>query len=255
MNNTTILSQFKESYKILLLVAGIAIFIQYSSLIPINFFESSILPSMAMTFLPLAVGIFSFVISKLYGFSKVFGRSYFIFGLSYVFFFAGEGLFYFYMDVYGDYSVEFVSSGMFVISMTLLLFHIVINIRYFSEKLERYQKIILIVIPLVIFFGFFSSLEFNLDDFEKTIFNLFFILLSSIGLGLIIVAFTVFRHTVLFGPWFLLLIGILLSTAGDFSFRYVDIVSTFSYTDSAVGLWLASSMVMIYALYEHQKSL
>ena len=131
------------------------------------------------------------------------------------------------MDVYGDYSVEFVSSGMFVISMTLLLFHIVINIRYFSEKLERYQKIILIVIPLVIFFGFFSALEFNLDDFEKTIFNLFFILLSSIGLGLIIVAFTVFRHTVLFGPWFLLLIGILLSTAGDFSFRYVDIVSTF----------------------------
>ena len=86
MNNTTILSQFKESYKILLLVAGIAIFIQYSSLIPINFFESSILPSLAMTFLPLAVGIFSFVISKLYGFSKVFGTSYFIFGLSYVFF-------------------------------------------------------------------------------------------------------------------------------------------------------------------------
>ena len=252
---TTILSQFKESYKILLLVAGIAIFIQYSSIIPIDFFESLILPNMAMTFLPLAVAIFSFVISKLYGFSKVFGRSYFIFGLSYVFFFAGEALFYFYMDVYGDYSVEFVSSWMFAISMTLLLFHIVINIRYFSEKLERYQQIILVVIPLVTFFGFFSVLEFNSDNFDKTILNLFFILYSSISLSLIIVAFTVFRYTILFGPWFLLLIGILLSTTGDFSFRYVDIVSTFSYTDLSVGLWLASSMVMIYALYKHQKSI
>ena len=252
---TTILSQFRESYKILLLVAGIAIFIQFSSIIPVDFFESSILPSMVMTFLPLAVAIFSFVISKLYGFSKVFGRSYFIFGLSYVFFFAGEALFYFYMDVYGDYSVEFVSAWMFAISMTLLLFHIVINIRYFSEKLERYQKVILVAIPLAIFLGFFSMLEFNSDNFDKTILNLFFILQSSIALSLIIVAFTVFRHTILFGPWFLLLIGILLSTVGDFSFRYIDIVSTFSYTDSAVGLWIASSMVMIYALYEHQKSI
>lgn len=253
--NTTILSQFKESYKILLLVAGIAIFIQYSSIIPVDFFESSILPSMAMTFLPLSVAIFSFVISKLYGFSKVFGRSYFIFGLSYVFFFAGEALFYFYMDVYDDYSVDFVSAWMFAISMTLLLFHIIINIRYFSEKLDGYQKIILVVTPLIIFFGFFSMLEFNSDNFNKTILNLFFILQSSVALSLIIVGFTIFRHTILFGPWFLLLIGILLSTAGDLSFRYVDIVSTFSYTDSAVGLWLASSMVMIYALYEHQKSI
>ena len=253
--NVTVFSQLKESYKILLLVAGIAIFIQYSTLIPVGFFESSILPSMAMVFLPLVVAISSFVISKIYGFSKVFGRSYFIFGLSYVLFFAGESLFYFYMEPFDDYSYGFISELAFVTSMTLLLFHITINIRYFSEKLERYQKIILIIIPLITFFGFFSVLEFNSDNFDKTAINLFFIVQSSVSLSLIIVAFTVFRHTVLFGPWFLLLIGILLSTAADFSFRYVDTVSTFSYTDSAVGLWLASSMVMIYALYEHQKSI
>ncbi len=253
--NDTVLSQLKESHKILLLIAGISIFIQYSSIIPVDFFASSILPSMAMTFLPLSVAIFSFVISKLYGFSKIFGRSYFIFGLSYVFFFAGEALFYFYIDVYDDYSVDYISSWMFAISMTLLLFHIIINIRYFSEKLEPYQKIILVIIPMATFFGFISILEFNSDNFDKTVVNLFFILQASVSLSLIIVGFTVFRHTALFGPWFLLLIGILLSTAGDFSFRYVDVVSSFSYTDSAVGLWLASSMVMIYALYEHQKNI
>ena len=253
--NATVLSQLKESYKIFLLVAGIAIFIQYSSLIPADFFESSVLPSMAMTFLPLAVAFFSFVTSRVYGFSKVFGRSYFVFGLSYVLFFAGEALFYFYMEPFDDYSYGFISEFAFMTSMTLLLFHIIINIRYFSEKLEAYQKIILVAIPLVTFFGFFSVLEFNSDNFDKTALNLFFILQSSVSLSLIVVGFTVFRHTVLFGPWFLLLVGILLSTAGDFSFRYVDIVSTFSYTDSAVGLWLASSMIMIYALYEHQKSI
>ena len=210
---------------------------------------------MVMAFLPLVVAIFSFAVSKLYGFSKVFGRSYFILGVSYVFFFAGEGLFYFYMDVYGDFSLNFVAEWLFVVSMTLLLFHIVINIRYFSEKLELYQKIILITIPLVIFFGFFSILEFNSDNFDKNIFSLLFVFHSSIALGLIAVAFTVFRHTVLFAPWFLFLIGITLGTAADFSFRYTDVVSTFSYTDPAVGLWLSSSMVIIYALYKHQKSI
>lgn len=250
-----ILSQFKESYKALLLITGIALAVQFSPTIPIDFFERAVIPSMAITFLPLTVAVFSFVISKLYGFSRVFGRSYFILGLSYVFFFAGEAFFYFYIDVYGDFSHDFVSEWMFEISIILLLIHIAINIRYFSEKLETYQKFMLIAIPLVMFFGFFSTLELDSDNLDRVIFSLLFALQSFISLGLIAVAFTVFRHTVLFGPWFLLLIGILLNAAADFSYRYTDIVSAFSYTDPAVGLWLASSMVVIYALYRHQKSI
>ena len=252
----TIYSQVKESYKIILVIICISIAIQISPKIPINFFESSIIASTAITILPLVVAISCFVISANYGGSKVFGKSYFVLGLSYIAFFIGEGLFYFYMDVYEDYSYKIIAEGAFMISMPLLLTHIIINIRYFVEKLEKYQIILLTVIPLVIVSGYslamLTNSAFTLDDY---LFNLIFVIESAVVLGFTIVAFTIFRETALFAPWFLLLIGILFNTVGDIWYRYTDTISFYNFSDPATGLWLASSMMIIYALYKHQKSI
>ncbi|MBI1662422.1 MAG: hypothetical protein IS860_02795 [Nitrosopumilus sp.] len=51
------------------------------------------------------------------------------------------------------------------------------------------------------------------------------------------------------------MIGILFSTAGDVLYRYTDTISSYDYSDPTTSLWLASSMIMIYALYKHQKSI
>ena len=191
----------------------------------------------------------------MYG-SKVFGKSYFILGISYVLFFLGEALYYFYFEPFDTFEYSIISEIFFMVSMPLILGHIVINIRYFVEKLESYQKLLLIIIPAIIIFGY--SIIFTANPFEITddfYFNLIFVVESSIVLGFTVVAFTLFRHTVLFAPWFLLLIGILFSTAGDTLYRYTDTITSYDYADPTTSLWLASSMIMIYALYKHQKSI
>ena len=252
----TIRSQLRESYKIILTVLGVAIGIQLSSKIPLDFFESEIVPSIAIVILPLAVALSSFAVSRNYDGSKIFGKSYFILGVSYLLFFLGEATFYFYIDPFEAFEFEIFTEMLFLTSMTLLIAHIIINIRYFAEKFETYQKIILVIIPVVIVTGYGVSLLGALSDNpEGYFFNLIVTAQSAISLGLIIVAFTVFRQTALFVPWFLLLIGFLLSTMGDTLYRYTDTIASYDTADPATGLWLASSMMVIYALYKHQKSI
>ena len=252
----TIRSQLRESYKIILAVLGVAIAIQLSSKIPIAFFESEIVASTAIVILPLAVSISSFVVSRNYGGSKIFGKSYFILGVSYLLFFLGEATFYFYIDPFEAYDFRIFIEMMFVSSMILLILHIIINIRYFAEKFETYQKIMLAVIPSVVVAGYVIALGDAVpENTNEYFFNLFMTAKSAVSLGLVIVAFTVFRHTALFVPWFLLLIGFLLSTMGDTFYRYTDTIASYDTTDPATGLWLASSMMVIYALYKHQKSI
>ncbi len=252
----TIYSQVRESYKIILVILGIAIAIQLSPKIPIEFFESAIVASTAIVILPLAVSISSFAVSRIYGGSKIFGKSYFILGISYMLFFIGEALFYFYMDPSGNYEHRIWAEMMFMFSTPLLITHIIINIRYFAEKLETYQKILLVVIPIVIVSGYgMVLLEAYSENTDEYLFNLLVIAQSAASLGFIIVAFTVFRQTALFVPWFLLLIGILFGTTGDILYRYTDTISFYDFADPATGLWLASSMMVIYALYKHQKSI
>ena len=252
----SIYSQVKESYKIILAVISIAITIQLSSKIPIEFLESSIIASTAIVLFPLAVAIASFVVSRIYGGSKIFGKSYFILGISYMLFFIGEAMFYFYMDPTGDYEYRIFAEIMFLISTPLLITHIIINIRYFAEKLETYQKILLITVPSIIVTGYgIVSFDTSLENTDDYFFNLIIIAESAASLGFILVAFTVFRQTVLFVPWFLLLIGILFGTAGDILYRYTDMIASYDFADPATGLWLSSSMMIIYALYKHQKSI
>ena len=252
----TLYAQIKDSYKTILVILGIAVSLQLVSLVQIEWFESYLITSTAIVFFPLGVAISCFIISKWYGGSKVFGKSYFVLGVSYVFFFLGEALYYFYFEPFDTFEYTIVSEIFFIVSMLLILVHIIINIRYFVEKLETYQILLLIVIPLIIISGYvliFSMNNFEIDD--DFYFNLFFVTKSSIVLGFTVVAFTLFRQTVLFAPWFLLLVGILFSTAGDVLYRYTDTISSYDYSDPTTSLWLASSMIMIYALYKHQKSI
>ncbi len=252
----TIYSQIRESYKIILVILGIAIGIQLSSKMQVEFFGSAIITNTSIVIFPLAVAISSFVIFKIYGGSRIFGKSYFILGLSYMAFFIGEGLFYFYFEPFNDFQHSIIAEICFIVSMPLLLTHIIINIKYFAEKIEPYQKGLAIIIPTAIILGYSLILTVNpLEDASDFYFNLIFVLEAAVVLGFTVIAFTVFRQTVLFAPWFLLLIGILFSTAGDVLYRYTDTISSYDVSDPTTSLWLASSMMIIYALYKHQKSI
>ena len=160
------------------------------------------------------------------------------------------------MDVHEEYGFRIISEILFIASTPLLLAHIIINIRYFVEKLEKYQKILLVIVPIMIVIGYSLVIMTNPPDIiDDYFFNLIFVTEVALVLGFTIVAFTIFRHTALFVPWFLLLIGILFGTAGSTLYRYTDTIAVYDVADPTTGLWLASSMMIIYALYKHQKSI
>lgn len=210
----------------------------------------------AIVVTPIAVSISCFMISKNYNHSKVFGKSYFLLGFGYLTTFAGELVFFYYVD-YLNF-LEYVPLGDILIfsGYPFMMAHIIINIRYFVEKLETFQKIMLVAIPGILLLGYSLVLmSTSLEDTDDFYYYLFFVSATSIVLGLATVAFTLFRKTAMFSAWFVLLIGIAIGTMGDLLYNYAATLGVYDFGDFSNVLWIASPLIMIYALYKHQKSI
>ena len=251
----TFSNELKQSYKIPLLIFGMSIVFHVASIFSESF-DLSTFTRIAIVVFPLAVAISCFFISKNYGNSKVFGKSYFLLGIGFFSAFIGEIIFFYYVDflLYDGYSIL---GDIFIFSAyPLMMAHIVINVRYFVEKLENFQKLLLIGIPAAIILGYSLVLtNIPLEDNGEFYYYLPFVFASSIVLGLATVAFTLFRKTALISAWFVLLIGIAIGTIGDILYNYASTLGIYSFSDFSNVLWIASPLIMIYALYKHQKSI
>ncbi len=251
----TITTQIKESYKIILLIIAGAISIQLSSQIPLEVFESYLVTRVAIVVFPFGASIASFVVSKKYGGSKVFGKSFLALGVSYFAVFFAE-LLYFYFDSIQNYDFSYVADGFFLVSYPAIIAHLFINIRYFSEKLENFQKTILVVVPVGITLSF-SIIVINTSSEIIPIFysNLVYVVFSSVMLALAIVGFSIFRYTILLSAWFFILLGIFSDTIGSVFHRYTHTFGLYSYADISNVLWILAPLLIVYGLYRHQKSM
>ena len=250
----SILLEIKNSYKPLFLISAGVIALQIGLILRPEFFESNLIPHFLIIIFPLGVSVYSFAISKIYGGSKVFGRSYFALGLGYFATFLTETLYVYFYDISGQ-DVPVIADYFLISFYLLVLIHLIVNIRYFAERLETFQKATIVLVP-VIFVLIYSLLVFSnpLDDTSYFYYSLIFVFLSSLTMGFVIVGFSLFRQTVLFSAWLLLLVGISVGTIGDLVYHYVQILDG-SWVDNVTSLWIASNMIMIYALYKHQKSI
>jgi hypothetical protein len=96
-----------------------------------------------------APSVFSFIVARRYWGSKIFGRAYLALGLAYACNAIGETLFNFYQikgiaNPYPYYPDIFFSSF-----YLFALYHLRTNTHYFKPKLERRQKLTLIIIPCI----------------------------------------------------------------------------------------------------------
>ena len=98
----SILHEMKNSYKILFLISTGAISLQIGLVFQPDFFQSNFIPHFLIIIFPLGVSVYSFTISKIYGGSKVFGRSYFALGLGYFAIFLTEILYVYFVDMSGQ---------------------------------------------------------------------------------------------------------------------------------------------------------
>ena len=251
----TISAQIKESYKIILLIVAGAIAIQLSPALPVEIFESFLVTRVAIVIFPLGASIVSFIVSKRYGGSKVFGKSYLALGISYFGVFLGEIL-YFNFDSIQNWDFSYVADIFFVMSYPAIMTHLVINIRYFKEKLENFQKTLLVVIPVGIL-ATFSYLVVNTpSDFDPVFYyELIFVIGSSVTLSLAVVGFSIFRSTNLISAWFFILLGIFSDTVGSVFHRYTHTFGLYSYGDISNVLWIIAPVLIMYGLYRHLKSM
>ena len=245
--------EIQRSYKAPLIIFGFAVIITFGLKSRIGIFESSTIFDILIFVLPILAAIASFAISKRYGNSRVFGKSYFLLGCGFFVLFFGELLYFVYDDVLDD-SVLDMFDYLFLVSTGFTISHIIINIWYFAEKIATYQKILAITIPVFIVLSYSFLVFVNGHEFDYYFFfNLLFVSFAAVNFGLVVVGFSLFRHTVLISAWFLLLIGFFISTIGDLEFRYYHTFGGDYLANNSSVLWISSLMILIYALYKHQK--
>ena len=251
----TFSNDLKKSYKIPLgiFIASVGFYVANIFFSPFDF---SLFTRVLIVLTPLAVSISCFLVSKNYGNSKIFGKSYFLLGLGHFAIFVGELIFFYYVDYLHFQEYEVFADILIFLGYPFMMAHISINMRYFVEKLELFQKILLVGIPGVIILAYsMVLLDIPLENDVDFYYYLSFVSASSIVLGLATVAFTLFRQTVLTAAWFVLLIGIAIGTIGDVLYNYSVTLGVYSFGDFSNVLWIVSPLIMIYALYKHQKSI
>ena len=252
---STLSQELKKSYKVPVAIFLFAMVLTFGLKSRMGLFEASIIFELLIVMLPLAVSVSSFAVSRIYGNSMVFGRSYFLLGLGFFSVFVGELLYFIYYDML-DEEVLYFFDIFFLTGYIFYILHMTINIRYFAERINSFQKMLLVLVPISIMLGYSYLVYENSYEFDSYFyFNLLFVMGSSVTLGLVIVGFTLFRQTVLISAWFLLLVGFLIGTVGDLEFHYHNTFGDDYLDNYSSILWLTSSMVLIYALYRHQKSI
>lgn len=246
----TFYGELKRSYKIpaVILVAGVGIYLAGTVA------DTTMFTRVTLVAAPAAVSISCFLTSKVYGHSRVFGRSCMLLGTGYAVTFAGEMAYFYYVDHLRLAEYAALGDALIFSGYPFMMAHIVVNVRYFVERLGAVQKLLLAGIPGFVLAGYCLVLI-GTHVGDSAYYYIPFVFSSSILLGLAAVAFSTFRQTILISAWFVLLVGITLGTMGDILYNYASTLGAYSFGDFSNALWIASSLIMIYALHKHRKSI
>ena len=204
-------------------------------------------------------GIASILVAKRYHGSKILGKAYLFLGLGFFCWFIGD-LGYYYQEFVlevdpwpSPFDVGFLTNYVFAI------LHLGLNTRYFRPKWTKPMKATLVVIPIIAVSIFTITAYDAWGEYDGLLFDLvysnLFVIGASLMLALVIVGVSVFRDSVLKTTWLLLLIGILFWTVADSAYYYLETIEAYTHNSPIKTLWMISFMLIIYALYKHQKVL
>lgn len=201
---------------------------------------------------PLAASITAFFVARKYHGAKVFGRAYFALGLGLTMFTLGE-ISYGALDLLGAETYPSIADVFFFLFYPLGLYHLVTNIKFFKPKLGIPIKAIIVIIPatIVLAYSYLSFNEIGEANFDYY-YGLIFIIASATVLSAGILGAIVFRQGILGVAWLVLVLGIVLTTAGDVWYYYLETFDQYDLTHPVNLFWYASYMVIAYALYKHQ---
>lgn len=242
------------NYKVLLLILGLVVSFQSFVYLAPETDETEYTIAAVSIVNPLVASIASFWVSKRYWGSKVFGKAYFALGCALAMLFLGEVTWYTYLFVLDIEPYPSLADYFFFGLYPLAATHIILNVRFFKTKIDLSQKIWITAIPILVItiYSYLAMQEIGEANIEFY-YSLGYVVGSSSVLALTIVGAMVFRGGVVGVAWLLLLIGILLLTAGDVWFSYLEILEAYVSGHPVELLWYAGYWTITYALYKHKK--
>jgi len=223
----------------------------------------------------LAVSLFSFVVAKRYWGSTVFGKAYLALAIGYAFYFFGDLLWYVFEIGYQvenpyPYYPDIGYFGFFPFA----IYHLKTNVHYFKRKLDTNQKKILFLIPFgtALIFTIGNLIPFDASSglaslkilpvpvYDQTYYiefltGLAFVIATTVTFVYAIIGAQVFQTGQLSTAWRLILVGIGLNTFADVHYYFAEMFGDFDRTNPVHGIWVASTMILCYALYKHMKSI
>lgn len=202
----------------------------------------------------LAVGITGLFVAKRYRGSPVFGKTYLSLAIGFLFLFVGDLVYNYYLLVLDEDPYPSIADVFFIAFYAFAGYHLIKNTQYFKKGLSWGSKLGVVAISALMIgaFGLFT-IETLYDDPTIYYMSMAYVVSSAIILALAILAFTVFRHSILGIAWALLVIGIFLYSVADVWYYYLEETEQFTIKDPVNTLWVLSNSIMVYALYKHKK--
>lgn len=204
----------------------------------------------------LAAAFMSFIISKRYWGSKVFGKAYLALAISFCFVIAGD-LTYIYYDWYTEEApYPSIADVFFLLFYPFAAYHLTKNINYFKKDLGSGPKIGVIFLTGMLVTSF-SFLSIDLIEEEPLDFylGLTFVLASSGILALALLGAIIFKQSVLGAAWLALAAGIFIYTVADVWYYYLEMIDSYSGEHLVNTLWVLGLSAVTYGLYKHKKTI
>ena len=216
--------------------------------------DSATIASIISVLLAGLVALLSFIVSK-ENETGVLAKSYFALGLGFTSYVIAEVLYYSMEDIFGIEPYPSIADVFFFALYPLLLIHLLYNIRFFHSGYSLIQKIWIPVIPIFLL-TVYVILSIGVSEFELNFdfyYGLIFVAGASITLSFTIVGASIFKEGALGVVWFLLVIGLMFSTAGDVWYYHLEIFGEYYDAHPVTVVWFIANMFIIYALFKHTK--
>ena len=242
------------NYKVLLLIAGLAVIYQtFNYILPEK--EGELSPIDFVVLVAVVVcAIASFLVSRRYDRSAVFGQAYLALGIGFTAYAIGEIIWDYYIGVLKIYPYPSIADIFFFAQYPFIIFHLIRNIKFFRRKINKVTKIWLAAIPvaLVLLYSYFTFQHEGYSLFDYY-YGLPFVAASATSLSFAVLGIQVFRQSLLANVWSLLAVGIFLNTLGDMNYYYLEIFGLYTRTHFVNVLWFVAPLIITYSLYRHYK--
>ena len=242
------------NYGVLILIAVVSIGFHISLNMGIDNPDKFDIADVIYTVGSLACAVSAFLVSRRYRKSEVFGRAYFFLGLGFALWFIGD-LIYFYYSYVLEVDPYPSLADIFYFTLYLpIIAHLVINTKYFKRKLNISQKILLVALPILIVgvYSYMNFVQIGDDNFDYY-YGVIFVASSSVTVAFAALGASVFRHSILGTVWLLLAIGIFMVTLSDVWYYYTETFGVWDITHPTTTMYVTSYMIIVYALYKHQR--